>query len=56
MNYIGSKSSLLDFIWDTVCDVTGCTDGNGMVFGDLFAGTCSVGGFFSTEGVQGDSE
>lgn len=43
MNYIGSKLSLMDFIYDNIKQVCGITNG---VFADLFAGTGVVGAEF----------
>ena len=39
MNYIGSKYSLLDFLENTISEVTNLKDNKGYVFADLFAGT-----------------
>lgn len=50
MNYIGSKLSLIDFLQDTIRQVTGITNGNGHVFADLFAGTGVVGAKFKESG------
>ena len=50
MNYIGSKFSLLDFLQDTISQVTGYIDGKGLVFGDLFAGTGVVGSTYKEHG------
>lgn len=50
MNYIGSKYSLLDFLQNTITQVTGYTNGNGLVFGDLFAGTGVVGAAYKKRG------
>lgn len=50
MNYIGSKLSLIDFIKETIDDLTGITNGEGFVFGDLFAGTGIVGSIFKKKG------
>ena len=44
MNYIGSKLSLMDFLENTIADVTGF--GGPCVFADLFAGTGVVGSKF----------
>lgn len=43
MNYIGSKYSLLDFLKETIKEVTGYQEGNSFIFADLFAGTGIVG-------------
>ena len=45
MNYIGSKYSLLDFLHETISEVTGYQDGDAFVFADLFAGTGVVGAY-----------
>lgn len=50
MNYIGSKYSLLDFLENTIKDITGFRDGDNLIFGDLFAGTGIVGQFFKSKG------
>ncbi|TFZ39160.1 modification methylase [Soehngenia longivitae] len=50
MNYIGSKYSLIDFLQDTISQVTGYKNGNGMIFGDLFAGTGIVGATYKQNG------
>ncbi|MBR1629721.1 MAG: DNA adenine methylase [Lachnospiraceae bacterium] len=52
MNYIGSKYSLLDFLQETMEDVTGYKDGDSYVFGDLFAGTGVVGQIFKSKGCK----
>ena len=52
MNYIGSKYSLLDFIAETISSVTGCTQGQNLVFGDLFAGTGVVGSYYRQLGYR----
>lgn len=52
MNYIGSKYSLIGFINDTICSVTGLKDGKGVVFADLFAGTGVVGATFKKKGCH----
>ena len=52
MNYIGSKYSLLDFLQETILQVTGHKEGNGMIFGDLFAGTGVVGTAYKQNGWQ----
>ena len=48
MNYIGSKLSLMDFLENTIDDVTGF--GGPCVFADLFAGTGVVGSKFKEKG------
>lgn len=50
MNYIVSKLSLIDFIKDTIENVTGISDGSKYVFADLFAGTGIVGSTFKASG------
>ncbi|SER11396.1 adenine-specific DNA-methyltransferase [Lachnospiraceae bacterium NE2001] len=50
MNYIGSKYSLLDFLQETITEVTGITDGEGFTFADLFAGTGIVGATYKSKG------
>lgn len=50
MNYIGSKFSLLDFLQETIYDVTGYKKGDCFIFGDLFAGTGIVGAKFKENG------
>ena len=50
MNYIGSKFSLLDFLHDTIHQVTGYNDGDNYVFADLFAGTGVVGAYYKSLG------
>lgn len=50
MNYIGSKLSLLEFLENTIYDVTGYTKGENFVFADLFAGTGIVGATFKKNG------
>lgn len=50
MNYIGSKFSLLDFIHNTISDVTGYNPGDNFVFADLFAGTGVVGASYRKQG------
>ena len=52
MNYIGSKSSLLDFLHETIKTVTGISDGEGYVFADLFAGTGVVGSYYKQLGYN----
>ncbi len=46
MNYIGSKLSLIDFLQDTIYEVTNYKKGDNYVFADLFAGTGIVGATF----------
>ena len=50
MNYIGSKYSLLDFLQETIAEVTGYQDGDSYVFADLFAGTGIVGQTYKAKG------
>lgn len=50
MNYIGSKYSLLDFLQETIDDVTGIRDGKNCIFADLFAGTGVVGAAYKKKG------
>ena len=50
MNYIGSKYSLLDFIEETISEVTGYKDGEDYIFADLFAGTGVVGQTYKNKG------
>lgn len=50
MNYIGSKLSLLDFLQDTIYDVTKYKKGEHFIFADLFAGTGVVGSTFKKNG------
>lgn len=50
MNYIGSKYSLLDFLTETIENVTGIKNGKGYIFSDLFAGTGVVGAEFKKKG------
>lgn len=52
MNYIGSKYSLLDFIKNTIGDVTGFSKGSGHTFADLFAGTGVVGSAYKEMGYN----
>lgn len=52
MNYIGSKYSLLDFLQNTISEVTGFKDGTGYVFADLFAGTGVVGSAYKSKGCH----
>ncbi len=50
MNYIGSKYSLLDFLGETIDEVTGNPKKN-YVFADLFAGTGTVGAYYRAGGA-----
>ncbi len=52
MNYIGSKFSLLDFLQNTIDEVTGITDYSATVFADLFAGTGVVGATYRKKGCK----
>lgn len=52
MNYIGSKYSLLDFLTETISDVTGYKLGGSHIFADLFAGTGVVGQTFKSMGYK----
>ncbi len=52
MNYIGSKYSLMEFLKDTIGNVTGYSDGEGRVFADLFAGTGVVGASYKEMGYD----
>lgn len=52
MNYIGSKYSLLEFLRDTIGNVTGYENGEGHTFADLFAGTGVVGAAYKEMGYQ----
>ncbi|MCR4604429.1 MAG: DNA adenine methylase [Eubacterium sp.] len=52
MNYIGSKYSLLDFLQETIENVTGYKDDESYVFADLFAGTGVVGKTFKSNGCK----
>jgi len=45
MNYIGSKFSLLNFLYESISKVVGDLH-EGLVFADMFAGAGSVGKFF----------
>lgn len=51
MNYIGSKYSLIDFLTNSIAEVTG-TNAVGKVFADLFAGTGIVGKTFKEKGYR----
>lgn len=50
MNYIGSKLSLMDFLTQTIEEVTGISDGEGHILADLFAGTGIVGSTYREQG------
>ena len=50
MNYIGSKYSLIDFLQETIEQVTGYKDGDELIFADLFAGTGIVGQTYKAKG------
>lgn len=52
MNYIGSKYSLIDFITDTIGNITGYANGDGRTFADLFAGTGIVGATYKQNGFN----
>lgn len=52
MNYIGSKYSLLDFLHETIAEVTQYKDGNEIIFADLFAGTGVVGASYKRKGCR----
>lgn len=52
MNYIGSKFSLLDFIHNTISQVTGYENGEDYIFADLFAGTGVVGASYRKQGCR----
>lgn len=52
MNYIGSKYSLLNFIRNTISEVTGYKPGDDYVFADLFAGTGVVGASYREDGCK----
>lgn len=52
MNYIGSKYSLIDFLVESIDDVTGFNSGDGRTFADLFAGTGIVGATFKERGYK----
>ncbi len=52
MNYIGSKYSLLEFLQNTIDQVTGLNPSDGYVFGDLFAGTGVVGSTYKERGCK----
>ncbi|WP_241210531.1 DNA adenine methylase [Brachyspira hampsonii] len=46
MNYIGSKLSLLDFLYESIFSII---DDNCSLFCDLFAGTGIVGRYFKSK-------
>lgn len=50
MNYIGSKHSIIDFIWESIIDVVG--DKKNYSFCDIFAGTGVVGRYFKSYGYD----
>lgn len=52
MNYIGSKYSLLDFLENTISEVTNLKDNKGYIFADLFAGTGVVGTSYKRKGYR----
>lgn len=52
MNYIGSKYSLMEFLKNTINNVTGYTGGEGRTFADLFAGTGVVGSTYKEMGYN----
>ncbi|OOB77150.1 MAG: modification methylase [Epulopiscium sp. Nuni2H_MBin001] len=52
MNYIGSKYSLLDFLSNTIEEVTKIRSGENRTFADLFAGTGVVGARFKQKGYK----
>lgn len=52
MNYIGSKYSLMEFLKNTIEDVTGYHNGEGHIFADLFAGTGIVGSTYKEMGYN----
>lgn len=52
MNYIGSKYSLMEFLRDTIGNVTGYANGEGHIFADLFAGTGVVGSSYKEMGYN----
>ena len=53
MKYIGNKTRLLDFIYDSMCDFGIPMKG---VFFDIFGGTGSVGRFFKASIRYGKDE
>lgn len=52
MNYIGSKYSLMDYLHETIHNVTGFNDGDNYIFADLFAGTGVVGAYYKSLGCN----
>ncbi len=52
MNYIGSKYSLLDFIENTISEVTNFQNGDNHIFADLFAGTGVVAKRYKEKGFK----
>ena len=52
MNYIGSKYSLIDFLQDTITNVTDIKDTTDYTFADLFAGTGIVGQTYKSLGYS----
>ncbi|MFI3227202.1 MAG: DNA adenine methylase [Clostridia bacterium] len=52
MNYIGSKLSLMDFLQNSIYDITEYSKGDHFVFADLFAGTGIVGAKFKENGCK----
>lgn len=52
MNYIGSKYSLMEFLKNTISNVTEHTGGEGHTFADLFAGTGVVGSAYKEMGYN----
>lgn len=52
MNYIGSKYSLMEFLINTIGNVTDCQSGEGHTFADLFAGTGVVGSAYKEMGYD----
>ena len=50
MNYIGSKYSLINFLQETIAEVTGFGENDHFVFADLFAGTGIVGATYRKRG------
>lgn len=50
MNYIGSKYSLLDFLQNTITEVTGYTENDHPIVADLFSGTGVVGQAYRAKG------
>lgn len=50
MNYIGSKYSLINFIQNTINQVTNYQNNSGLIFCDLFAGTGIIGSTYRKNG------